>query len=531
MTLATPETGFTPYSTIRTISSTQGPIWYPEEERARVAAYLKYDEMYWNDDSQFALRVLEGENPIYIPNARTIVDTTSHYLLKGLQIKSEDPEKFSATTSALDVLLKREMFYSRFHTAKHAGVARGDFVFHMTADPTKPAGSRLSLNSVDPSDVIPVYDEDDITKLIRVHLIQCWVNPKDNQQYLKKLTYEYVKVGNQRRVQREEGIYELNDSWYGQKPELKTTTLPKALLPSSITTIPIYWFQNMAWEGQPYGSSELRGFEGLMRGISQASSDQSAALSLEGLGVYATDGGRPVDEQGNEVDWEVAPGKVMEVPTGSYFRRVEGLSSLKPSMDHINYIESKFREAGGLSDVALGRVDVQTAQSGIALAIKFMPTLAKIAERDQAGRDRLQQLFFDWKLWHSIYENQVLDGDILATIGDKLPDDRTTTLNELNNMLDRKVISIQYYRTKMIELGWVFPDDIQSQIDKEQQVAIDRQRQVALISANSQGSNGSDSGGNGKPPNQSNNQGRPNESAGTEAGQTLQRQARGGTSQ
>jgi hypothetical protein len=158
------------------------------------------------------------------------------------------------------------------------------------------------------------------------------------------------------------------------------------LLPPSITTIPVYWFKNIDWEGQKFGSSELRGFEGLLRGVSQAGTDQSAALSLEGLGVYATDGGRPVDESGTETDWEVAPGKVMEVPTGSYFRRVEGLGSLKPSMDHINYLESKLREAGGLSDVALGRVDVQTAQSGIALAIKFMPTLAKIEERDQAGR-------------------------------------------------------------------------------------------------------------------------------------------------
>jgi len=37
--------------------------------------------------------------------------------------------------------------------------------------------------------------------------------------------------------------------------------------------------------------------------------DQEAALSLEGLGVYATDGGRPV-EAGVETDWEVSPGKV-----------------------------------------------------------------------------------------------------------------------------------------------------------------------------------------------------------------------------
>jgi hypothetical protein len=529
---------FTPYSTARSIASISGPSWYPVEERDRVASYLKYDELYWNDETQFALRVLEGESPIYIPNARTIVDTTSHYLLKGLQVKSEDGEKYPATNVALTDFLKREMFYSRFHTAKHAGVARGDFAFHLTADPTKEAGLRLCLTSLDPSDVVPVYDDDDIEKVIRVHLIQIWMDPVSQDQLIKKLTYQEELVGSQKRISRVEGIYKLNEKWYGQKPDLVKITIPLGLLPPSITTIPVYWFKNIDWEGQKFGSSELRGFEGLLRGVSQAGTDQSAALSLEGLGVYATDGGRPVDESGTETDWEVAPGKVMEVPTGSYFRRVEGLGSLKPSMDHINYLESKLREAGGLSDVALGRVDVQTAQSGIALAIKFMPTLAKIEERDQAGVEKLQQLFFDWKTWMSAYEGQTLNGDIVAVIGQKLPDDRTATLNELNNMLDRQVISTQYYRAKMTELGWVFPDDIQTQIDDEAQKAAE-QAAAAAPPGLQQNAVDAATGAKPTPPNQnppgssanrSNNKNRPNESAGTEAGQTPQRQARGGTS-
>jgi hypothetical protein len=84
---------FTPYSTTKASLRLWAEL-VSEEERDRVASYLKYDELYWNDETQFALRVLEGESPIYIPNARTIVDTTSHYLLKGLQIKSEDGEKY-----------------------------------------------------------------------------------------------------------------------------------------------------------------------------------------------------------------------------------------------------------------------------------------------------------------------------------------------------------------------------------------------------------------------------------------------------
>jgi hypothetical protein len=536
---------FSPYSTIKPFftSIQDRVVWFPEEDRDRVDSYLKYDSLYWNDDTQFVLRVLAGEEPIYIPNARTIVDTTAHYLLKGLQVGLESPEKFTATNDALTNFLKREMFYSRFHTAKHAGVARGDFVMHLTADPSKPQGSRLSLNSVDPCQVIPVYDDDDLEKLIRVHLIDIYASndPKEiGEKRIRKLTYEYEMVGNTKRVKRSEAIYKLDEKWWGQQPNLIRTIIPESLLPADINVIPVYWFQNLGWDGQKFGSSELRGFEKLIRGVSQATTDQEAALGLEGLGVYATDGGRPVTEDGQESDWEIAPGKVMEVPSGSYFRRVEGLSTLKPSMDHINYLESKLREAGGLSDVALGRVDVQTAQSGIALAIKFIPTLAKIEQRDLAGRERIQQLFHDWQAWYGVYENETLEGDIVASIGEKLPEDRTAKLNDLNNMLDRGVISKKFYRAEMTKLGWVFPDDIEEEIQREEDQAAENAakhapenlQQNALDAAKGNIPPPPGKGGQGTLPakgSQSNNRNRPNESAGTEARQSPSRQARGGT--
>lgn len=541
---------FTPYSSIKPFLPGID-TFLPDEDRDRIGSYQKYDEIYWNDETQFRLRVLEGEHPIYIPNARTIVDTTSYYLLKGLQITVEDPEANPGLNTALDDFLTRELFYPRFHTAKHAGVARGDFCLHITANPKKPKGKRLSLNSVDPAQVIPIYDPDDMDSLLRVHIFREF-RDDDGQMMVKKLTYEYVGAdtegyieGDDRRVSRVEGIYKLDQKWWGKQPTLVKTTLPYALLPKQITCIPVYWFQNIGWEGQQYGSSELRGFERLLQGISQAGSDQSAALALEGLGVYATDGGRPVNDAGVETDWEVAPGKVMEVPTGSYFRRVEGLSSMKPSMDHINYIESKLREAGGLSDVALGRVDVQTAQSGIALAIKFIPTLAKIEERDTAGLAKLQQLFYDWQNgWMPAYEAETPTGKIIPVIGGKLPEDRTATINELNNMLDREVISRAYYRAEMQKLGYTFPDDIQDQINEEVAASIISKTPPPLVQNAVDATDGtkpppSYSGGSApaakstlpKPTNQSNNKNKPNESSGTESGQSLQRQARGGKPQ
>lgn len=529
---------FTQWSSLSNMMGVK-PSWVPEEDRERLAAYLKYDELYWNDPTQFSLRVLEGEEPLYIPNARTIIDTTAHYVLKGLNIKVPNPDQNAAMVVALNAFLDRELFYSRFHTAKHRGVAIGDYAFHLTANPRKLPGSRLSFNSIDPSALFPIYDDDIPDKLIGCHIAEQYTTPEEPSVIkIRKLTYRTVEdaAGNTKRISREEGIYKLEPKWYGPEPELISQTIPLGLLDERITSIPIYWFKNIDWDGQLFGSSEIRGFESILRAISQGSTDVSMALALEGLGVYATDGGRPVDDQGVETDWEVAPGKVMEVPTGSYFRRIEGVGSITPATDQINYLETKLREASSLSDVALGQVDVQTAQSGIALAIKFMPTLAKVDERDRAGLGKLKQFFFDWKIWHGIFEGQTFDADITPEIGDKLPSNRTERINELNNMLDRQVISIQYYRDETGKLGYVFPADIQAQVDADVQR---KAEQAAAAAPEALQPNAVAAATGALPPpagggmaekaaktNQSNNKSRTNESNGTESGQPLARQAK-----
>jgi hypothetical protein len=502
--------------------------WIPEEDRHRLNAYIQYDDMYWNDTRQFALRVLEGEEPVYIPNARQVVNTTAHFFLKGLDLSCTNEK----TKAALDVLLKREMFYSRFNDAKVSGVARGDWVLHMTADPKKDGGSRISITVVEPFDVFPIWDEDEPGKMVGCHLAVAYLPPREQdpeqKQRLHRLTYrlEVDEKTGKKRISREEGIYAINHtvSIVTGEPEgqveLLKTILKKSFLDERITAIPIYWFKNQSWGGDDYGSSELRGMERLTEVISQGSTDVTGALSLEGLGVYATDGGRPVttgpDGQTVETDWEVAPGKVMEVPSGAYFRRVDGVGSITPAIDNIGYLETKIHRALGLTDVALGDVEATVAQSGIALAIKFLPTLARLESRDQAGIDKLTHLFYDWKTWHEVFEKELLEGDIVPVIGDKLPMDRTARVNELNNMFDRKIIPKSYYRDEMEKMGYTFPADIQDELDKESEKAFEDQMRTMMAAAGAQNSE-NDSGttlpsGN----NKSNNKNRPNESSGTE---------------
>src|SRR5688572_844690 len=61
----------------------------PELDRERLAAYDTYERIYWSVPQTFRLS-MRGTNdqPIYLPSARTIVDETNHYLLKGLVISS-----------------------------------------------------------------------------------------------------------------------------------------------------------------------------------------------------------------------------------------------------------------------------------------------------------------------------------------------------------------------------------------------------------------------------------------------------------
>lgn len=491
------------------------PSWVPEEDQERLAAYTKYDQVYWNDPRQFSLRVLEGETPLYIPNARIIVDTTAHFIMKGLDIVADGTPLLKTT---LDNFLKREIFYSRFHTAKHSGVARGDYFLHLTANPAKTENSRVSLNSVDPSKVFPIYDDNEPDKLIGCHIAEQYYLPGDPEKVrVRKLTYRLEEKNGKRRVSREEGIYEMDPLWYGKKPKLVQQRIPFGYLDERITAIPIYAFKNMSWDGEQFGSSELRGFESMLQTVSQGSTDISGALSLEGLGVYATDGGRPVDDDGVEINWEVAPGRVMEVPSGSYFRRVEGVGSITPAKDQIVYLEDKMMQSASLSDVALGKVEAQVAQSGIALAIRFLPTFAKVEQRDNEGLGKLTQLFYDWQVWQEVFEFQKLEGLILPTLGDKLPLDRTGRINELNNMLDRRVISTNYYRDEMTKLGYEFPSGIEGEILRDLERVAPQEKKEEEDPSEEDREGISDADGKLVKENTSNNKARPNESAGTEA--------------
>jgi len=488
------------------------PIYVPELDRERLASYDVYEKIYWSIPRTFRI-AMRGTNdsPIYVPNARTIVNETSHYLLKGLQIGSLQAVEGGGTGSKLDLaltsFLKRERFYSKFATAKLSGVTRGDWVLHLTADPSKPEGKRISVNSVDPAAYFPEYDDDDLDRIIAVRLVETIIDPEDNKPYVKVLKYSYDdEAAEDRQVLREESIYEMEGWWDGKAAKVKQVILSPELLEPGITQIPVYHFKNIDWQGDPFGRSEIAGFEMLQGSINQTISDEELSLALMGLGVYATDAPTPTDDQGNEEPWVIAPANVLETPSGTQFKKVDGITSVAPMQDHLEFLISSLYE--GSSTFRTNAVDVQLAESGVALAIKFSPTLAKLEQRDLDGVSRLEQFWYDWKFWWQAYEGEnFTDQEISVQLGEKLPINRVAVLNELNNMLDRMVIDRVYYREQVrLKLGYDIPADMAARVTKEQEELTQARQFESPV-------NGEDPTN----PASANNSGRPNESAGTEA--------------
>jgi hypothetical protein len=196
---------------------------------------------------------------------------------------------------------------------------------------------------------------------------------------------------------------------------------------------------------------------------------------------------------------------VIETPAGTKFDRVKGIGTVEPFQAHLDFMIEHLYEASATFRPQL--MDAQVAESGIARAIRFMPTMAKLEERDFFGVARLKQFFFDWKNWTAAFEGQLLTGDINVILGDKLPQDKSDTLNVLNNLLDRKAVSKKWYREQVSDLyGMEIPANMDTEIEAEIRAAAELQQAINPQPAPA-------------PPggNQSNNRNRTNESNGTEA--------------
>lgn len=458
---------FTPYSTVETLFGAR-PTWIQDElDVARIQAYQTYEQIYWNVPDIFQVS-LRGSNelPIYVPSGRVIVDTTNRYVGAAFGFSVSAPQGGSspdsqAATLALADFMRREKFKSKFNGNKRYGLMRGDALWHVTADEDKAEGSRISLTAIDPAMYFPITDPEDVDSIIGAHLVELIETPDGPR--IRRLTYRKIpRVGQLPQISVEDGLFEV-DKWGGPGFSPATVITPPTVLPDPITSIPVYHWKNFEEPNNPFGSSELRGLERIMAGLNQTMSDEDLTLALEGIGVYATDSSEPIDPRTKQrVPWRMGPGRVVHYD-GERFDRLTGATNLAGSYgEHYNRLRQALFESGSTPEVAVGKVDVSVAQSGIALRLQLAPMLAKAGEKNDALVDTHGNLGFDLlTMWYPAYEDAPWTRDDIrvdCNVGDAVPVDRVQRFAELRQMWEDGVIDTAFYRTECAKLGYVFPD-------------------------------------------------------------------------
>lgn len=455
------------------------PAWVKGDDQYRVQAYDLYDAVYWAADDAFKI-VMRGQegDPVYVPSGRQVVDTAHRYMANGLRVVF-DPEfgtEDQRANAAMFVkdFFAREEFFAKFSAAKLNGIKKGDWLWHIYADPNKSADRKVSIFELDPANYFP-DDGGNVGSINRVIIAEPSLNDKGNT-VINRLVYEKLDNG---RIQVHEDICEA-ENW-GQpgadmEEKVIRVTVEPWLLPEPIDTIPVYHIPNYYEPTFGWGSSEMRGIELLMRGINQSVTDEELALVLDGIGVYVTDAGAPLDENGEETSWVVAVGHVLELPEGKNFQRIQGVGSVTPYQDHLKYLHQQIRSTTGGNDITEGIADVQVAESGIALTLRMQPLLSRMAEKELIVTDRMKQVLFGLGRWFAAYERMeaFLDLRMLPEYEDKLPINRDKLFEQVVKMYTATpvpLISGKEARRILTEKGgFVFTDDdtLSADILKEQ---------------------------------------------------------------
>ena len=470
----------TPYSTARPM---MGPLdsWLSSEDAERLAAYNIYESIYRNVPDAFRLVQRGNEsNPIYLPSAKTLVEAKNRFLAKrwtyALQPGVGSDGDRLALGAALETLFRREMMWAKFNTQKRWGMVRGDQVWHVVGDLAKVEGKRISIYEVDPASYFPIYDFWNPDKINGVHLVDPVVNLA-GKTVLKRQTYRKTEQG---AISYELSWWETG-AWDDRDPlmilkQVNPQDIPvgednKPIaydLPPEITTIPVYHIKNFRTPNAPYGTSELAGYETIISGINQSVSDEDLALALEGLGLYWTNSGPPIDSDGNETDWKLGPGWVVEVDEGTTFGRVSGVTSVTAQQEHIAMLQQSMHAASGVPDIAIGKVDVQVAESGIALAFQMGPLLAGNEEKEVEILAVMDHMLYDLATaWLPFFEGLSSPARAVSIVDDPLPLNRKATLDEIIAMLSTTppLISTEYARTLLSEkLGYDFPDEMSNTV-------------------------------------------------------------------
>jgi hypothetical protein len=457
---------FGKYSSILKYSG-ELPGWVPPNHKERVASYGLYTEIYWSHVAtsyKIMNRGLDAsDEPVYVPSSRIMVETINRYVAPRLTFSvvgatGTEQTQLDATQAFTD-LFARERFGSRYAANKREGLIKGDWLWHIVADDTKPEGKRINLLTVKPENYFPVYEDEtvlggDPDKLVAVLLAEL-IQVGDEQQ-VRVQRYDRMDDG---KIWSSLSTWK-TDEWFKWRydDEVKqpiAVLRPPTPLPDAVTAFPVYHVPNTVETDEVFGSSEMRGLEVLQAALNQSMTDEDLALALMGLGLYATEeAGSPMNDAGESVPWYVAPGAVLENAKG--LRKVEGLSNLAPYTDHVNRLEGYVGDASGATDAARGRIEVAEAESGIALRLRLAPTLSRAEDKDQVILDVHTQMFYDLvNMWFPSFEGKnFTDVTVVPTIGDKLPVNRVEEANLVSGLVLSNILSAASARLYLERKGF-----------------------------------------------------------------------------
>lgn len=457
-------------------------------DQKRIQSYDFYEDLYINSTVNLSLN-LRGENqvPLLMPNGKKIVEATTRFLGKNLQWfvdATGDGEAQLMVDAWWADFYKREGLKSKFESNKRWGLVRGDAAFYVYAKPNKTSGKRICIEELDPRFLFEInespYDSKEVSGYHMVEKIQDYREPdKPDKQIAQVRTFRkvYNELAVVTGVTSELKFYELG-KWddrsakaiadqepvpYPDKDEepefIGSDSVP-------ITNLPIYKWRTRAPQNSSWGHSILTGIETLLYAINQSLTDEDVTIVFQGLGMYVTTAGRPRDDAGNPTDWNVGPKQVIEIGQDQTFTKVTGVDSVEPFQSHMNFIDEKgISESSGTPEIAIGRVDVAVAESGISLQLQMMPLIASNEELELEMLMVLDQMHFDITTqWLPAYEFEFFgDAEKMAQLtvtcifDDPMPVNRDTQIQEIIQLdtsnLILKVMSIQ----KLRELGWRWP--------------------------------------------------------------------------
>lgn len=425
------------------------------DDKLRLKTYELMEDFYHNRPEHIRV-TLRGEDDdsveIYIPSAKKCIDAINRFLAvdfeyfinpdTGSELDQQNVDK------ALTNLFKVEKVVTKFNQMKRYMLMKGDACFHVQGLPWERPGKRIKIHELKPEHYFPI--EDPVTgNVMGCHIVDIMRNPRNSpkterytgefvvrrQTYRKMVNDNNVPTGG---ITSELSLWEIG-RWDDRVPDSNLSLIEivqkEFKLPENIVDLPVYHWKNTPPPGSTFGMSELAGVESIMSAINQAMSDEDLTLITQGLGVYWTDASPPVDEAGNETEWEIGPGAVVQIGAGGNFNRVSGVSTVSPYLEHIQKLDEFMQQALGVPDIAIGMVDVNTAESGIALQMKLGPMLAKNAERELVIIDETDEFLWDLvNCFLPAYEGVAANGvEVTTQFGDPMPVNQS---DELHKVLD-----------------------------------------------------------------------------------------------